>query len=330
MPKVLVPTPPRSSRSPKAVAWRYQLLDPTDTPEARRANDALFATGAVYGVEVTVPALAARCRYNLDPQHLGNDASTAAIEAALTAPLPQDDAILTTVRADLDSVGAMAVLTRRATGERLTPAQLGNIKIIALSDKFAKGPWPGPRPLPTVRQLSDDQVASADDNSYLAAIAAAVADYAVPLSRRVGWADTWITTGREPRGYRQRWVRGRRELARAIAAGTVRVRVLGDHRLAIVESAQQGPTGLGYHLAPVVIACNPAFRINGGQPHLKYSIAQWPDRPHADLRSVFRELDNREPGWGGSATIGGSPQGKASLLPLSEVVRVVRKHLLRP
>lgn len=311
-------------------SWEYAELDTTGTPEGRAHNEALFTAGPVYGLEVTVPELAKRCARNLDPQHLGGDATTAAIESALEAPLPADDSVLATVKPDLDSVGAMAVLTMRAHGIRFTQAELGNITIIALSDKFTKGAWPGPRPLPTAKQLSDDHVASVEDNSYLAALAAGVADYRVPLRRRVVWVIDWIRHGKEPEGYRAKWVAERRALARGIQTGAVKLTVFGNHQLALVESTMRAPHSLGYHQAPVVIGYNPEHQVQGGPVHRKYTICQWPDTSRLDLDRVFTELNNREPGWGGSPSIGGSPQGKGSLLPVHEIIRVVRKHLRTP
>jgi len=65
------------------MAYKFAILDPRPIPAAIEANDKVFASGPVYGVEVTVPALAKRCTFNLDPQHTGGDASRAAIEYAV-------------------------------------------------------------------------------------------------------------------------------------------------------------------------------------------------------------------------------------------------------
>jgi hypothetical protein len=303
--------------------YRYALLDPSQTTEAAAANETLFSAGPVFGVEVTVPELAKRCLANLDPQHLGGDAGTAAIELARSVNLPPTGAALATIKPDLDALGSMAVLTSRAEGSSFSPSAEGRLKIIAMSDKFERGPWPGPRELPTVHQLSNDQVASVENNSFLAAIAAAAADPAVPIERRVEFVATWIDEATEPPGYRDHWVAERRQLAEAIASGEIQLTVGGG--LATVESTFQSANNLGYHLAPVVIARNPDDGEGGGA---KYTISQWPDRDYVDLRAVWNELSAREPGWGGSSTIGGSPQGTGSHLPLEEVEAVVRKKQL--
>ena len=106
----------------------------TLVPSAVAAKNAKLAaeneaalTGQVLGIEVTEPGLAARCSLgNIDPQHAGGNASRAAIEDAVSVELPPYGITLVTVRADVDSVGAMAVLSINAE----TPT------ILALRRKF--------------------------------------------------------------------------------------------------------------------------------------------------------------------------------------------------
>lgn len=61
-------------------------------------------------------------------------------------------------------------------------------------------------------------------------------------------------------------------------------------------------------------------------PPVKWTIAQW-QPGHADLRTVAEELAAAEPGWGGSATIVGSPRGRGSALPTARILATVRAHL---
>lgn len=44
----------------------FALLDPRPIPAAAEANDRVFNAGPVLGIEVTVPALAARCIGNIE------------------------------------------------------------------------------------------------------------------------------------------------------------------------------------------------------------------------------------------------------------------------
>ena len=82
-----------------------------------------------------------------------------------------------------------------------------------------------------------------------------------------------------------------------------------------------------YAVAPVVVAVNESFSFNGGPAHRKVTACQ--ARPGlVDLKAVFAALGETEPGWGGSPTIGGSPQGVSSVIPTDEIVKVVEEHLL--
>jgi len=83
---------------------------------------------------------------------------------------------------------------------------------------------------------------------------------------------------------------------------------------------------LGYRNAPAVVAINPRFQLQGGEPYEKYVIAQY-TMGYIDLKAVAQELSQLEQGWGGSPTIIGSPQGKSSTLSREQIFEIVRKHL---
>ena len=363
--------------------YNYALLDPR--PVGAAANEAIFAgaNAAVMGIEVTIPALAERCTLgNIDPQHGGHrqtyNNSTGYMEACASDVRPDETAIefaarqsingpglgwvatmlppegstLATVRPDLDSVGVMAVLSLLARGESLEPAK-ERIAAITASDKFAKGGWPGPRPLPSTENPWPEEAASVECSRELAAISAAVADFKVPLAVRVAMMQTWIMTGEEPVGYRDKVETERAEMIRALKAGEIKFspagtswcQVCGDisqgeccspwaggelytAQIAVVESAHRAATMVGYLLAPVVIAFNPVFRVGSGEPHLKYTVCQFAGG-YVDLKATLAELSQLEEGWGGSSTIIGSPQGVASTLTTKQVVEVVVKHLIK-
>jgi hypothetical protein len=302
---------------------KFGVLDPRPIPAAEEANAALLGPQTL-GVEVTIPALAARCGLgNIDPQHTGGDASCAAIEEALTAALPPGDAVLVTVRADLDSVGAMALLAGRVAGSgEFSPEFLNRVRLVAESDRFARGGWSGPRPLPT-----PDNPAVGED-SVLAAIAAAVADFKTPIADRVSAMGYWLVVGDEPAGYRERWLAEQTEIATALANGAIKATTAAEGKLAVVESQHRAATFIGYRLAPVVVALNPAFRFQGGEAHRKFTVCQFTPG-WVNLKAAGAELAAMETGWGGSPTIVGSPQGAGSILTTEQVVEVVAWHLLK-
>ncbi|MFH1207484.1 MAG: hypothetical protein V1668_02655 [Patescibacteria group bacterium] len=310
------------------MSYTFGLLDPRSIPVAEE-NNAKVLGKSTLGIEVTVPRLAKRCELgNIDPQHTDGDADRAAIEVALAAELPLDGATLVTVRADLDAVGAMAIFSLRAQGVDLTSEVLGRVSLIGEADKFSRGDWPGPRPLPTVEHPFDNSVASVDADSRLAPMAAAIGDFNVSIDSRVAWMERWLQTGEESEGYCNRWIAERQAIAVAIQNGSMKIELEEDGQVATVVGTHRAATALGYTQAPMVIALNPGFRIGGGEPHAKFTVCQF-KTGYVDLGAAASELNIREAGWGGSPTIIGSPQGVGSTLTLEEVIEVVTRHLIK-
>lgn len=339
---------------------KFAQLDP------RTNNESILAEPCL-GIEVTVPSLAARCSLgNIDPQHTGVDRSKAAIEAALDHGDPYEtirvstgeEITLVTVRPDLDSVGAMAVLYLFSTGHKVYPltrnpnfaARLG---AVALADKFARGSWPGEQPMPSAQNPWPSTAASASDTRDLAAIAAAIADHRVALDVRVQWMAGWLLEGVEPLGYREKAEAERMKMIEALDSGQIRyacktkkqegiqatyqnlyndsdllVQMRGPYNnIAVVISTHRAGTMIGYCLAPIVIALNPEFRIGAGEPHRKFTICQF-QAGHLDLGKIAADLSEIELGWGGSPTIIGSPQGTNSSLTIEQVLTIVRGGMI--
>jgi len=304
--------------------YQFATIDPRNTQAAAEANDKMFAK-SVYGIEVTVPALAKRCIGNLDPQHSGGDVNRSAIEDALTAELPAEGTTLATVRADLDAVGSMAIFNLRAQGESLESA-MERIGKVANSDKFARGGYTGPKPLPTRDTPWNEETATAESSCELAAIAAAVMDFKVPLADRVATMERWLLTGEEPKQYRDSVEKERLDMINALETGQIKYETRSGGKIAVVESTHRAATSVGYSLAPVVVALNPSFKQGPGDPYKKFTICAF-EAKFVDIKSALAELATLEAGWGGSPTIGGSPQGVSSKLTTEQVVAVVEKHL---
>lgn len=317
----------KSETEQEPAVFNFETLDPRNTPEAKAANEAVLSNGTVYGIEVTVPALAEQCSLgNIDPQHTEGDVNRAAIEDALTVEIPPEGTTFVTVRADLDSIGSMVVLNLRAKGEEFSEEALDRVNIIATTDKFARGEWT-PKSIPTKENPWNEGVSTAESSRDIAAIAAAVMDFKLPLTERVAILEEWILTGKEPLQYREKVERERLDLINALENGEIKTETLAEGKIAVVESGHRAATNIGYSLAPVVVALNPAFRLGGGEPHRKYTICQY-SGTHVDLKAVFAELSALESGWGGSPNIGGSPQGMSSELSIDQVTEIVEKHLL--
>lgn len=337
------------------VKYNFAILDPRNIPAAQAANDKIFSsecgvclhssgeldrqvchecggTGRVaipvLGIEVTVPALASRCSLgNIDPQHDGSNSGLAAIEVALTCELPPAGATLVTVRPDMDAFGNMAIVAMRADGRFQTLCEDqnsqyefdGRVSAIASADKARTDVW-------APRDLSVVAVEEAAKAAPLAAIAAAVADFKLSAADRVAMVESWLLSGEEPAGYRDRYVANQLDAARAYESGAATVIV--EDGIAVVTSTHRAATAVGYARAPVVVAVNPEFKGNDGKlpAHTKYTVCQY-STGHVDLVAALAELRVLEPGWGGSPTMVGSTQGESSPLSPDQVVSVVKAHL---
>ena len=339
-----------SSRFKNFSGIQVAQLDPRPTVEAKAVNDAVFAAGSVLGIEVTIPELAACCDLgNIDPQHSGGDTSLAAIEAALEygdfwtayrselAEADKPTAVLVTVRPDLDSVGALAIIAirmenwiaeREPYGFPMYCTFEGNtarrIRAVANSDKFSREKWSGKQAFPTAENPWPEGKQASIEASELAAIAACVSDFKQPFDDRVAAMKRWLWAGTQPEGYLEKVTDERMELIQALERGDIQVETFD--RVAVVETTHRAATLVGYCVAPVVVALNPHFRFQGGDEHRKFTICQH-EAGHVNLNSVLSELERLETGWGGSPTIIGSPQGVSSVLTIDQIVSVVESHL---
>jgi len=305
--------------------YRYATLDPR--PSGEFSNGELADRRNLFGLEVSVPKLAALCDLgNLDPQHTGGDATTAAIEAALTLPesdLPPPGATLVTVRPDADALGAMAVLLLRAVGEDLTPQIRVGIAKIAIADKEASDLWHGPRPMGAAKDLV----------SPTGPVAAVAMDPNLPLEERICVLVSYLRTGtfdyHPPGGQRvgEADVYQRLIAEAEVALDTLDAITITGGRIVVVTGDHPLAMEIGYRCAPIILATNPRFRFQGGQPHRKHTIARWNTSIAMGWDAMRRELREVEPGWGGSTSIFGSPQGTDSTLSTDEVLDVVQRHL---
>ncbi|MDO8728281.1 MAG: hypothetical protein Q7K26_00150 [bacterium] len=306
--------------------FEYGVLDPRNIPEAKSSNEKLLGPNTL-GIEVTIPALAKECGLgNIDPQHTEGKSDKAAIEVAIDyEPLPPQGTTMVTIRADLDALGSMALLDLKVRGINIDENMKERISRIAESDKFARGEWPGPRPLPSLDKLFDDSMANTESDSRLAPIAAAIADFKVPVQERVELMKEWLLMGKEPQSYREKWIKEREEIAKAIAEKRITIDT-EDNKISKVISSHRAATSLGYYLSPIVVALNPEFRFQESEPHRKFTISQF-KTGYLDLKVVADVLNKSETGWGGSQTIIGSPQGTGSKLEIETIMEIVKKNL---
>jgi hypothetical protein len=304
-----------------------------------------FATGyaPVYGIEVTIPALASRCYANLDHHGPESTAETpSACEQALVLSsheLPFENWVLATVRPDADSVTAMAVIVNRQEG-KVIDAEL--VSAIGCFDRL--GPASG-KPSPLV-----------------SAIARKACDFKLGLDARVLWVSEVLAGDGKEAEVAELISAHDRELIDARKASTVEVYTgifcqncggstnwrpgrgcgfcntcgssdiyVASVEIATVVSTHRFATNLGYEVAPVVVAMNPEMPVDPKDSskgtYAKFTVCRYDSHVPCDLPSALVDLQVMEPGWGGRGDIFGSPQGVSSSLTLEQVVDVIKRHI---
>jgi len=312
-----VSIPLSSTEGTMTLPFETLLLAPGAAPFA--------ADPSMLGIEVTDPRLAAACGLgNVDPQHVpgAGPKAPAAIEACLDLVVAPQLRRLATIRPDIDALGAMAILCGRAAGRTINDDVRARVKRIAAVDRFDRGPWPGAHRLPRV--VAD--LAQAWPGADLSALAACVADSGLAVAARVHRVLDWLWTGATPDDHLQMVAARHSSIVTSLRYGATTMRPVLDGRAACVVSMEPGALGLGYLLAPVVVALNPDFRFSDGIRGRKYTLARWAEGD-ADLNAVVSAIARVEPGWGGQIGIKGSPLAGPSQLGLGRVIDLLRSGL---
>ena len=293
-------------------------------PQGAAVNEAIFASGyGVLGVEVTIPALAARCRQgNIDHHGVADTSETpSACEQALGFGIPYDWScdqdggprptewplpVLATVRADADSVTAMAVIENRLSDR---PIDRDLVSAVGRFDRL--GPSVG------------------KPEARVSAIARKSADFKLTLEERVSWVADLLAGADKSSEIATLVASHDAELETARQASELTLHANG--RIACVVSTHRFATTLGYESAPVVVACNPCMPVDFKDVSKgtckKFTVCRYDSHVKCNLPAVLAEFQKLEPGWGGRGDIFGSPQGVSSVLTLEQVLEVVIRHL---
>lgn len=302
---------------------KYYQLDPR--PQGAEANEKIFSENpVVFGIEVTIPALAARCAANLDHHGASDTAETpSACEQALAGagPLPVrswDDHgqcgehypmgadALVTVRPDADSVTAMAVTLNR---ENARPIDRDLVAAVGRFDRL--GPSAG------------------KPEARVSAIARKAMDFKLPLEERVTWVADLLAGADKSAEVAALVAAHDSELEAARKASELTLHANG--RIACVVSTHRFGTTLGYESASVVVAMNPSMPVDPKDAskgvYRKFTVCRYDSHTPCDLPAALKELQALEAGWGGRGDIFGSPQGVSSSVTVEQVIEVVSHHL---
>ena len=288
--------------------YSYAVLDRHSTRKAGGHHGQIAAARYVLGIDVKPAALAELCNDNLIPHRRDGRVITAAIELAQTWSLPRPGSLLVAVRANPDTIGAMALLEMRADNVRFDTDAERRIDEIARASG-AESVWePG----------SDGSV------TPLQALRVIVGDRGLLPSERVAAARAYIVRGTFL-GVEQGSARVSADWVEQMFVHE-QVRSLVGGRVATIRSPSRFALTMGLKVAPVVIVEHPGE----GAGHRKVIVCQ-ASSGYVDLTAVSARLAQMEHGWHdtNSNTIV-SPEGRQCALNVQRIVLAVASCLLDP
>lgn len=276
---------------------------------------------SIIGLEMTVPQLSELCDRNIDPQHTNGKAEQCcAKEIYEKAPellgwyksKDLNKVVFITNRVDVDSVASYALADRYLQGKKLGAKE--NIEKINEHDAFQGAKWEKPK------SIED----AFNPENKVAALASSIKVFMI-TPQNIEDVKSFIDTGKVNETVMHNYKTVQQGIISRVKSGEIKTEVKGG--IAYVETTLPCATNVGYSLAPVVVAVNPAMKLGAqGTPFRKISICQH-EAGYVDLNAVKASLNAKENGWGGSPTFIGSKQGENCNISLSEIQKTVFANL---
>lgn len=272
----------------------------------------------IVGLEMTVADLAGICDKNIDPQHTEGKADECCAKAVaenaekLLAEYKGQDVVFVTNRVDLDSVAAYVIADRYLQGQ---PVEYNdNLTQINDHDAHLGAKWEGPKPI--------EQAFNPDNKTE--ALASSIKVFMV-TPKNIEDVKNFIDTGNVEESIMNNYRAVQNGIIDRVKSGEIKTEVVGG--VAYVETTLPCATNVGYSMAPVVVAVNPAMKLGPqGEPFRKVSICQH-ETGYADLNAIAEKLNEMDSGWGGSPTFKGSKQGESCNISLSDIKKIVYTNL---
>lgn len=332
---------------------KYVQLDPRNTKEAIAANNVIFSSSPVLGIEITIPELAKRCDLIID-HYINQGIHMSAIDVAFVLmnikDMNEDLLTIAILKPDCDTIGAAACLEIRFGANKnlvdIKEITFERVRLISKFDRFEfdrfNKDWIWqPHTLPS-RENPWPSTGGLKSSLELAALQAMCGDHTIPLSERVYHMENWLKGGDLILSqYTEMVQKERLNLISAIESGEIKYHCLSkeksqavqdgfdDHEpICIIETTHRAATMIGYCLAPIIVAVNPEFRFKSDiEPVRKITICSWSSK-YCDIPKVAKALNEIEPGWGGHGNICGSPQGISSSLSIDKIVEILQQNIL--
>lgn len=286
--------------------------------ELSKLQELKKAGKTVVGLEMTVPDLITECDKNIDPQHTDGKANECCAKTVaenaekLLKSYKGKDVVFVTNRVDVDSVAAYVLADRYLQGEKVFYNSY--IEKINEHDTHQGEKWSGPKPIEK----------AFDPENKVAALASSIKVFTV-TDKNIDDVKTFMEKGTVDEKTMENYRTVQKGIIDRVKSGDIKTEVKGG--VAYVETTLPCATNVGYSLAPVVVAVNPAMKLGPqGTPFRKVSICQH-EAGYVDLNAVAEKLNSMEAGWGGSPTFKGSKQGENCNISLSEIKKTVYANL---
>jgi hypothetical protein len=280
------------------------------------------------GIEVTDPDIEQYCALSIDPQHSPNTNKITSIEYVfqyqndvLAVLNPFDKIFMTTIKTDIDSIGAMAILTLLLTGKfKIDGDMILRLKAIAKSDRHGRKNW---------KNRKEDFFHFENYNIFglPSGLAYMTSDHKISTEDKVKKMINYLITGefKDLMKYNNLVIKNLKR-----SNQSTNLQIIINKKLCFVESKHRGAIAYGYKFSPCVIAKNNYFIFGKGQTKKigrKITIAQYEDNKFINLTKIALELNELEPGWGGSTAIIGSPIDHPTSLTDDQIIQICKRHL---
>jgi hypothetical protein len=287
-------------------------------------------SSVVIGLEVVSPKLADKLFLNIDPQHTDKRSDSSAILEVLNQredllkKIEDKKIIMVTERADVDSVGAMAIL-RLAMSERahdLNSEELASrvVQVNDFDNAAFNRKW-----APT---SIDEAICH---NTKIAGIHKAIGDFKLPMAEKVKIMEEWLLTGQQPQNYVEAFNQDVGKIKEGIKDGTIHIEQT-EKGMTILESTLPLAPLIGYSYTPVVVALNDQFIDPVSKSKtVKYTIAQYNGVDFLNVQNLTQSLNALENAadnkWGGNPNLVASPMGVGTKLAKDDILRLTEENI---
>lgn len=276
------------------------------TEKEKRWNAEISDTENVWGVGVeNAVELGIRVPINIEREKTGS-----VIEKAFEMVPPPTNVILAVLDQNVDTLGALAVLDLKSKGHMFTETEIARIMKIAKESVYLAGRiWPGPRELPSMKNI---WAGVGDIDIYLLSyyIDKGDGDIYDKVEVMKNYIKDNIIDGiirTTAKSYRYKLVNNLQE-------GKIKFKKYGD--IYLIKSEEEGALEIGHYLSPIIVLKTTENII----------VSRYAPE-YLDFNALYNDINLIENGWKIRNNILHSPVGKKSKIKAEAVVRLIQNNV---